>query len=238
MDPRAEHSRLLHNLLRVGTIAEVDTAAALARFADDDGALVTAPRPWIERRAGTTRSWNPPTLGEQCMLLSPGGDPNNGIILLGIPSDAHPAPSTSPDVDRTDYPDGAVIEYDHVAHHLSAQIPGSATLDAETNVAVNAGGTITAAAGGNISATTPARASLNAGGGADITAPTTTINGNLQLNGAFVGAGGYTVTFNSPARFAQSTDFDGPMTHNGKTIDSTHTHDGVQSGGSKTGTVS
>jgi len=235
MNSAAELARLLHNLIRVGTIADVDHAAARVRFSD--GNLQTAWLPWLERRAGTTRDWDPPTIGEQCMLFSPAGDPANGIVLTGLFSDANPAPSGSPDLNRRVYPDGATIEYDHAAHHLQATIPGSATLDATTDVTVTAGGKIAATAQAGIDASTPARATLNAAGGADITAPTTTINGNLQLNGAFTGAGGHSVTFNSPVAFKQATDFAAPMTHNGKTIDSTHRHTGVQSGGSSTGTV-
>lgn len=45
------------------------------------------------------------------------------------------------------------------------------------------------------------------------------------------------LTFTAPATFAQATTFNGTITHNGKVIDSTHTHDGVKSGGDVSGTV-
>ena len=51
--------RLIHNLIRLGTIAEVDHARARVRV--QSGELLTNWLPWIEARAGTTRDWDPPT---------------------------------------------------------------------------------------------------------------------------------------------------------------------------------
>lgn len=128
MQSAAEMLRLIHNLLRVGTIAAVDHQRARVRV--KSGELLSAWLPWIEGRAGTTRDWDPPTLGEQVMLFSPGGDPAAGIVLTGIFSDAHPAPSTSPDIWHRVMPDGAVIEYNHQAHRLHAVTgPSSITMD-------------------------------------------------------------------------------------------------------------
>ena len=83
--------RLLHNLIRLGTIAEVDHRAARVRV--KTGELLTDWLPWLEGRAGTTRDWDPPTKGEQVILFSPGGDPANGVVLCGLCSNAHPAPA-------------------------------------------------------------------------------------------------------------------------------------------------
>lgn len=221
MDGLVEVKRLLGNIVRIGTVADVDHDTARARLRD--GALLTAWRPWKELRAGATRTWNPPTIGEQAVLLSATGDPADSIIITGVFSSDHPAPASSPDITRTVYPDGAVTEYDHANHHLQATITGSAALDADTNVAVNAGGTIDATAGGDITAHTPATLTATAESGAVLNADVI-INGNLQLNGAFTGAAGYTVTFNSPADFTQT------VTNNGVPIDATHTHPGDSGG--------
>ncbi|WP_353177338.1 phage baseplate assembly protein V [Salinisphaera sp. T5B8] len=72
-----------------------------------------------------------PTNGKQCMLFSPGGDPATGLIVTGIFSNTHPAPSDDPNLCRRTYPDGAVIEYDHAAHRLQSTISLSATRDAK-----------------------------------------------------------------------------------------------------------
>ncbi|MBY6206887.1 MULTISPECIES: phage baseplate assembly protein V [Halomonas] len=136
MNNVAELLRLLHNLIRLGTIAEVDHAAARVRVRS--GELLTAWRPWIECRAGTTRSWNPPTVGEQAVLFSPGGDPAAAVVLTGLYRDAHPAPAASADLWRVVLPDGAVIEYDHAASHLAATLPGSATITAPGGLTIHA----------------------------------------------------------------------------------------------------
>lgn len=244
-----ELKRLVNNLVRIGTIADVDPARARARLADDDG-FQSDWRPWTELRAGTTRTWNPPTIGEQALLLSPGGDPANGVILVGLYADAQPAPSQDPSVERTVYPDGAVIEYNHAAHHLQATIPGSATIDADTHIAAHAGGAIeatavadiTAITQANITATATGMATLTAAGGAVINA-NTVINGSFTLNGLMIGAPSFTmnfkspVEFNGPVKFKQPVEFDASMTHDGKPVDSSHRHTGVTSGGAKSGEV-
>lgn len=178
MDNLVELTRLLHNLIRVGTIADVDHDAARVRIADDD--LQTAWIHWVELRSGRTRTWNPPTAGEQCLLFCPGGDPANGIALVGIYSDEAPAPSDSPDLALTRYPDGAVIEYDHKAHQLFAQIPGDAKLHCEGFVDVVARGTV------NIE--TQSAATITAAAGATINADVT-INGDTVFNGLMMHGG-------------------------------------------------
>lgn len=134
----ADLQRLLHNLIRVGSIHAVDLSSTPARVrvllsAEDEtagGQLVTDWRPYFERRAGTTSTWNPPTVGEQCAVISPGGDLAACLVLVGLHSSRNPAPSASPSHHTTRYPDGAVIQYDHAAHALTATLPGggSATL--------------------------------------------------------------------------------------------------------------
>src|SRR5205085_2193946 len=64
--------RRLEQLLRYGTVAEVDLGAARCRV--KSGELLSNWVPWFAQRAGQTRHWSPPTVGEQCLLLSPGGD--------------------------------------------------------------------------------------------------------------------------------------------------------------------
>lgn len=128
MNNVAELLRLLHNLIRLGTIAEVDHAAARVRVRS--GELLTAWRPWIECRAGTTRTWNPPTVGEQAVLFSPGGDPAAAVVLVGLYRDAHPAPANLPELCRLLFPDGGLFEYDHQANVLRIKLPGRIEIEA------------------------------------------------------------------------------------------------------------
>lgn len=113
--------RRLENLIRLGTIAAVDHQAA--RCTIRTGGLSVPNLAWLALRAGDSSDWDPPTVGEQCILFSPSGEPAQGIALVGLYSQERPAPSNSATVRRRTYPDGAVIDYDHDSHTLSATLP-------------------------------------------------------------------------------------------------------------------
>src|SRR3546814_633169 len=119
--------QLTGEVLRLGTIASVDHANATCTVKSGD--IVTGELPWVAQRAGRIRHWCPPTEGEQCLLLCPEGDIENGLVIVGLYSDACPAPSTSPDLSMIEYPDGAVISYDFAAHRLKAILPAGGTVD-------------------------------------------------------------------------------------------------------------
>ncbi len=128
--------RRLENLIRLGTIAAVDHQAA--RCTVSTGGLSVPNLPWLALRAGDSSDWDPPTVGEQCILFSPSGEPAQGIALVGLYSQQRPAPSNSATVRRRKYPDGAVIDYDHATHTMSATLPagGKAQLTAPGGVTI------------------------------------------------------------------------------------------------------
>ncbi|WP_181439868.1 phage baseplate assembly protein V [Paraburkholderia silvatlantica] len=100
-----EFRRLIVNLIRKGSIADVDLTSnpptCRVSVGDPDDAdnpgLTTNWIPFATTRAGTTREWSPLTKGEQVILLCPMGDPAQGIAVAGINSDAAPAPSHNAD---------------------------------------------------------------------------------------------------------------------------------------------
>ncbi|WP_312382028.1 phage baseplate assembly protein V [Stutzerimonas balearica] len=128
--------RRLENLIRLGTIAAVDHQAA--RCTVSTGGLSVPNLPWLALRAGDSSDWDPPTVGEQCILVAPSGEPALGVALVGLYSQQRPAPSNSATVRRRKYPDGAVIDYDHATHTLSATLPagGKAKLIAAGGVII------------------------------------------------------------------------------------------------------
>lgn len=131
-----ETLRRLDNLVRLGTIAAIDHAQARCRV--QTGGNLTGWLPWIAHRAGATRTWNPPTVGEQVIILSPSGEPAGGIVLTGLYSEHIPAPSTNSSEHSTDYPDGARISYNHATGHLRASGVQTATLQAASQVTIDA----------------------------------------------------------------------------------------------------
>ena len=124
----AEILRKFENLFRLGTVAEID--GALARVLVDD--VQTAFMPWICARAGNDRAWRPLSIGEQVLIVSPGGDTARGIIIGSLYQDAAPPPETDGNVYNFTFSDGAVVTYDKAAHRLSGVLPEGGTAYLET----------------------------------------------------------------------------------------------------------
>jgi phage baseplate assembly protein V len=74
----------LANLIRVGKVHSVDLNTARLRVAfGKDGANVSGWIPWMTSRAGATREWNPPAVGEQVTMMNPSGQDNSGFAMPG-----------------------------------------------------------------------------------------------------------------------------------------------------------
>lgn len=135
MNDFAALSRMLENLIRFGVIAAVQMEPP--RVQVKTGELTTAWLPWLALRAGSDREWDPPTVDEQVILFSPSGQLANGFVITGLPSDQIPANGNRPGLHRRTYADGAVIEYDSVAHHLNATLPDSGTTSLVSKGGIN-----------------------------------------------------------------------------------------------------
>ena len=137
-----DHEQLTGQVIQLGTIASVDHANATCTV--ETGDIVTGDLPWITQRAGGVRAWSPPTVGEQCVILSPEGDIESAFVVLGLYSDACPPPSTSPDTIHLEFADGAVIAYDQAAHALTVTLPegGTAAIEAPGGVTITGDVTI------------------------------------------------------------------------------------------------
>lgn len=144
-DPR----RIIGNIVQLGTIESVNLGEATCRVRV--GQIVTGDIPWVVQRAGGTRTWSPPTIGEQCILICPEGDTESGFAILGVFSDANPAPSDQ-DIDLIRYADGATISYDANNHALVAVLAagGTAAVTAPGGITITGDVTVT----GTLTATT------------------------------------------------------------------------------------
>lgn len=78
---------LVGDLLRLGTVEQVDLALGTATVRSRD--VVSPALPWMEC-AGSWRTWSPPSVGEQVLLLCPEGDIAAAVILRGLYSTAFP----------------------------------------------------------------------------------------------------------------------------------------------------
>lgn len=174
-DPK-DIQRLIGDVVRFGVIASVDLAQATCRVAIGD--ITTTDLPWLTRRAGKTRTWSAPSVGEQCILLCAEGDTEAGIVLPGVFSDAMPAPSSAA-VELIQFEDGAVISYDPAAHQLTATLPdgGKAALTATGGVSITGDVTITGKINVSGNATFGADASISG----KATAGTDVVGGGISL---------------------------------------------------------
>lgn len=199
--------RLLGNLIRIGTVSAIDLEKGRCRVAT--GENITTWLPWMTSRAGRTRSWWAPSIDEQVILLSLGGELNTAFVLPAVFSDAFPAPSASPDAIHLAFPDGAVIEYEPQTGALLATGIKSATLNAADSVSVTAP-LIHCVASTRITLDSPEVVCTN---------KLTTATLNVEQGGSLTG---------------NMTHSGGNLTSNGVVLH-THRHSGVQTGGSQTG---
>lgn len=104
-----EIMRLITNLIRTGTVSDVDTVNWLCRVKTGD--LETNWINWLTSRAGNTRTWWQPSIGEQVVLLSLGGNLETAFALPAIYSDAFPPPDYSENGSTTVFNDGGWFQY-------------------------------------------------------------------------------------------------------------------------------
>ncbi|WP_313396784.1 phage baseplate assembly protein V [Pantoea septica] len=105
-----ELMRLITNLIRTGTVSEVDPVNWLCRVKTGD--IETNWINWLTTRAGSTRTWWKPTVGEQVVLLSLGGNLETAFALPAIYSDAFPPPDYSENGATTVFQDGGWFQYE------------------------------------------------------------------------------------------------------------------------------
>ncbi|KAE9526065.1 phage baseplate assembly protein V [Testudinibacter aquarius] len=116
MKTLADVIRRLENMHRFGLIAAVDHANARCKVRS--GQILTDWLPFAAMRAGTTKTWSPPTVGEQCLIVALSGELTTAIVITGIYT-AGSAPSQSPDEHVIEFADGARFVYNQASSDLS-----------------------------------------------------------------------------------------------------------------------
>lgn len=219
----ADVHRRLANLVRVGTVASVDLPNARCRVTIGD--LLTAPLPFLTAKAGPDKTWHPPEVGEQVLVLSPSGELTAGFVLGGVYTTTNPPPSSSSDVSKMVFSDGASATYDRALHSLTIALPASGSslvVNVTGNATISATGNALVEADGNATVSAGSVARLEAGTQAVIVAPTIALTGNITHTG---GSGSSTGTWTTSGDFVAQ----------GKSL-ATHRHGSVQSGSSQTST--
>lgn len=125
--------RRLDNLFRLGTIAEIDYRNAKVRVKSGD--ILTDWLPWFTCRAGKSKTWSPPTVDEQCLILAISGELTTALVLTGLYT--LNAPSQRADEHCFTFEDGAEIKYNHTSGHLSALNCKTAVIHAKEHITVD-----------------------------------------------------------------------------------------------------
>ena len=202
----SEFARLLRNLIRIGVVTDVDTVRALCRV--ETGGITTDWLHWLTPRAGRSRTWWAPSVGEQVLVLAMGGELDTAFVLPGIYSDDNPAPSASADALHISFPDGAVIEYEPETGALTVSGIKTASVTASESVVVTVP-LVTVKASQKITLDTPEVVCTS-----KLTTGTLEVKQGGRMSGNIEHSGG---TFKS----------------NGVQVDD-HDHGGVERGGSRT----
>ncbi|MGE4489275.1 MAG: phage baseplate assembly protein V [Kiritimatiellales bacterium] len=178
-----ELQRRVANLVMFGTIEAVTIdGPEKARASVRSGGLVTAPLPWTAGRMGNRRDWSAPVPGEQVLVICHNGDPAQGVIAGSLGSDTNPNPSGNPNVFKTIFADGSFVQVDLDTHEMS----------------IGCKGKLSAAADGDLAATTGGKATVEAVGpvrvdslvSAAVTAPQINLVGAVFVNGTPLVPGG------------------------------------------------
>lgn len=131
----AELIRLLENVVRTGTVTEIDVDRWRVRV--ESGGLTTTWLRWNAQRAGAFSVWLPPSVGEQVWLLCIGGNPETAIIGGSLYSNDNPAPDASATGMTITAPDGARFHYDASAGALTVSGIKTARLEAAVSVTLD-----------------------------------------------------------------------------------------------------
>lgn len=228
-----ELERRLSNTIRPGTVLEADYEKARIRVTMGDN--TSAWLPWLTSRAGEDRTWHAPEVGEQVIVMAPGGELSAGYVMPGgIYKTDYPANADKPEISRTTYKDGAILEYDREAHKHLLQLPeGSATVkvgdDAQTEITASK---ILAQVGTDAkSEITASKITHTLGSSSKIEVTSGSVKITVGGTTLEIASSGITITGN----ITHTGDYDqtGLMKSNLITL-STHTHGGVMSGPSVT----
>lgn len=201
----AEIRRLIKNLIRIGIVTDVNAKKGCRV---QIGSLETDWLNWITLRAGSTRTMNAPSVGEQVLILALGGELTTAFVLTGIFSNEHSEPTDSLTADHRTYSDGAIIEYEPATGALKATGIKTANIEAREQV----------------SATTKV-VIINASKQINLTTPTVICSENLTCATLNVTEGGEMT--------GDIVHKNGTFSSNGVVLDD-HNHGGVERGGSRT----
>ena len=116
-----ENERRLQSIINRGIVTQVDHAAARCRVQIDG--LETDWLKFTSARIGKVKIWNPPSIGEQVLVISETGELSTGLVTTSFDYDDQPLPSANADTFEIHCDDGASFIYNHATHNLGITLP-------------------------------------------------------------------------------------------------------------------
>ena len=117
-------AKRLSNIIRIGTIFEINVQTAKARV--KIGELETDFLPWANSNSGSNNSWNPPEIDEQVIILSPSGDLSQAVILPSLYKNN--ASNSDQNIKSITYQDGSKISFNVSSGALDLDLKGDVTI--------------------------------------------------------------------------------------------------------------
>ena len=117
-------AKRLSNIIRIGTIFEINHQTAKARV--KVGELETDFLPWANSNSGSNNSWNPPEIDEQVIILSPSGDLSQAVILPSLYKNN--ASDSDQNIKSITHQDGSKISFNLASGTLDLDLKGDVTI--------------------------------------------------------------------------------------------------------------
>lgn len=133
----ADNNRRLENLIRLGRIASVTPSTPFHTVTVNLGDIVTDELRLLNLRSGKDKTNDLPSIGEECVVISPCGDLAQAIVIGYLNNNDNPTPSQDPNIKLRIFEDGAVISYDTKNHSLQALLPEGAEAIITANCRIN-----------------------------------------------------------------------------------------------------
>ena len=153
-------AKRLSNIIRIGTIFEINVQTAKARV--KIGELETDFLPWANANSGSNNSWNPPEVDEQVIILSPSGDLSQAVILPSLYKNN--ASDSDQNIKSITYQDGSKISFNVSSGILDLDLKGNVTIKVVGNANIEA-----------------ANSTIKVTGDAEIEATKVTLKGDVDL---------------------------------------------------------
>jgi phage baseplate assembly protein V len=121
----SEISRRLNNIVRFGTVAEIDHKSAKIRV--KIGNITTTWIPWTTT-AGAVKLWNPPVVSKQVTVISQGGDLALAVAIPSIFGGQFDASSDDENIVKLEFSENTSIEFSKANDEFLMKIEDSEVL--------------------------------------------------------------------------------------------------------------